>query len=89
MNKHVQGVQLQVFLHMHNLTDSHVPLVGLPIDRQAIGAGSDPSAHLHRLAQDQGYGDKLHMISLGQGQGPLAQAVIELAAKQGAPLPPQ
>lgn len=45
--------------------------------------GSDPSTHLQRLAQDEGFGAKLHMISLGQGQGPLAQAVIDLAAKQG------
>lgn len=49
--------------------------------------GSDPSAHLQRLAQDQGFGAKLHMISLGQGQGPLAQAVIDLAVKQGAHQP--
>lgn len=47
-------------------------------------AGVDPSAELVRVAQAQGFGDKLQMISLGQGQGPLAQAVIELAAKQGA-----
>lgn len=51
--------------------------------RFVTAAGADPSAHLQRLAQDQGMGDKLHMISLGQGQGPLAQAVIEMAAKQG------
>ena len=38
------------------------------------------------MAQAQGFtpGEKLHIISLGQGQGSLAQAVIELAAKQGA-----
>ena len=47
--------------------------------------GCDPINELQRLAQSKGYtpGEKLHTISLGQGQGPLAQAVIEVAAKQG------
>lgn len=49
-------------------------------------AGCDPTGELHRLAQAEGFtpGDRLHTISLGQGQGPLAQGAIEVAAKQGA-----
>lgn len=48
-------------------------------------AGCDPTGELHRLAQAEGFtpGDRLHTISLGQGQGPLAQGAIEVAAKQG------
>ena len=51
------------------------------------GAGCDPTGELQRLAQAEGFtpGEKLHIISLGQGQGPLAQAVIDVAAKQGKP----
>ena len=48
-------------------------------------AGCEPTHELQRLAQAEGFtpGEKLHIISLGQGQGPLAQAVIGVAAKQG------
>jgi dynein heavy chain len=48
-------------------------------------AGCEPTHELQRLAQAEGFtpGEKLHIISLGQGQGPLAQAVIDVAAKQG------
>lgn len=51
------------------------------------GAGCDPTGELQRLAQAEGFTprEKLHIISLGQGQGPLAQAVIDVAAKQGKP----
>ena len=52
---------------------------------QVFHAGCDPIGELHRLAQAEGFtpGDRLHTISLGQGQGPLAQGAIEVAAKQG------
>ena len=48
-------------------------------------AGCDPIDELQRLAQAEGFtpGDRLHTISLGQGQGPLAQGAIEVASKQG------
>lgn len=48
-------------------------------------AGCDPTGELQRLALAEGFtpGERLHTISLGQGQGPLAQATIEMAAKQG------
>jgi len=48
-------------------------------------AGCEPTHEMQRLAQAEGFtpGEKLHIISLGQGQGPLAQAVIDVAAKQG------
>ncbi|DBA83803.1 TPA: hypothetical protein ACH3X1_006326, partial [Trebouxia sp. C0004] len=50
-----------------------------------LSAGCEPTHELQRLAQAEGFtpGEKLHIISLGQGQGPLAQAVIDVAAKQG------
>ena len=50
-----------------------------------LHAGCDPIGELQRLAQAEGFtpGDRMHTISLGQGQGPLAQAMIDVAAKQG------
>lgn len=40
---------------------------------------------LQRFAEKQGWtpGEKLHMISLGQGQGPVAEMMITQAAKAG------
>ncbi|KAL3130869.1 hypothetical protein ABBQ38_000199 [Trebouxia sp. C0009 RCD-2024] len=50
-----------------------------------LSPGCDPTGELQRLALAEGFtpGERLHTISLGQGQGPLAQATIEMAAKQG------
>jgi len=42
-------------------------------------------ALLQRFAERKGWvtGDRLHMISLGQGQGPIAEMLMQQAAKAG------
>ena len=48
-------------------------------------AGADPTAMLQRFAEKRGLalGEQLHMISLGQGQGPIAEMLMVQAAKAG------
>mmetsp|Transcript_18842 Transcript_18842/g.53650 ORF Transcript_18842/g.53650 Transcript_18842/m.53650 type:complete len:653 (+) Transcript_18842:2-1960(+) len=48
-----------------------------------LSAGADPTEYLLTLAQEKGYGDRLHFISLGQGQGPKAEALIKLGWDTG------
>ena len=40
---------------------------------------------MQRLGQKQGMkaGERLHMVSLGQGQGPVAETLVALAAADG------
>jgi len=50
-----------------------------------LSTGADPTAMLQRFADAKGWvpGERLHMISLGQGQGPIAETMIEQARKAG------
>jgi len=48
-----------------------------------LSAGADPTEYLLSLAADKGYSDRLHFISLGQGQGPKAEALIKLGWDTG------
>eukprot|EP00933_Yihiella_yeosuensis_P014688 TRINITY_DN13064_c0_g2_i1.p1 TRINITY_DN13064_c0_g2~~TRINITY_DN13064_c0_g2_i1.p1 ORF type:complete len:1259 (-),score=321.04 TRINITY_DN13064_c0_g2_i1:1184-4960(-) len=48
-----------------------------------LSAGADPTEYLLTLAADKGYTDKLHFISLGQGQGPKAEALVKLGWDTG------
>jgi dynein heavy chain, axonemal len=50
-----------------------------------LSSGSDPIAGLLKLAagKDINMLDRLHMISLGQGQGPIAEDLIKKATKNG------
>lgn len=50
-----------------------------------LSTGADPTAMLQRFAEKNGYitGERLHMISLGQGQGPIAEMLINQAIKIG------
>ena len=46
--------------------------------------GAAPMTELQKLAEDMGFENKLTAISLGQGQGPIAEAAIQDAAEKGA-----
>eukprot|EP00898_Chlorokybus_atmophyticus_P006606 jgi/Chlat1/6947/Chrsp52S06617 len=50
-----------------------------------LSTGADPTAQLQRFGERAGWapGVKLHMISLGQGQGPIAEMLVAKAAKNG------
>eukprot|EP00392_Amoebophrya_sp_AT5.2_P005332 g5341.t1 len=48
-----------------------------------LSAGADPTAYLLKLAEDQEYGERMHFISLGQGQGPKAEKLIDMAREAG------
>eukprot|EP01041_Mallomonas_annulata_P001585 gene1585-3062_t len=48
-----------------------------------LSSGADPTAMLLRFAKKSGFGDRLHLVSLGQGQGPYAKSLIENGSKSG------
>jgi len=48
-----------------------------------LSSGADPSPYLFKLSRELGFYEKLRVISLGQGQGPKAEALIEDAVKDG------
>ena len=45
--------------------------------------GADPMTELMRLADEFGKGDRLVGVSLGQGQGPIAEAAVKVAVDKG------
>lgn len=45
--------------------------------------GADPMTELMKLAEQQGMGKKLFSVSLGQGQGPIAEEAIKEAVDKG------
>jgi len=48
-----------------------------------LSAGADPVQYLLKLAEEKGKRDSLRIISLGQGQGPLAERHMEEARRSG------
>jgi dynein heavy chain len=48
-----------------------------------LSTGADPTGMLLRFAKKSNYGDRLHIVSLGQGQGPFAKSLIENGVKTG------
>ncbi|XP_076263714.1 dynein heavy chain at 16F [Rhynchophorus ferrugineus] len=48
-----------------------------------LSTGSDPFGTFQRFAADMGYQEKLKSISLGQGQGPVAEKMIHEALETG------
>ena len=48
-------------------------------------AGADPASQLAKLGSAHGFhpGERLQVISLGQGQGPIAEAAIKAASRDG------
>lgn len=48
-----------------------------------LSPGSDPTAQLYSYANVQGFGNKLETVSLGQGQGEVAERMISRGMKGG------
>ncbi|KAI4500001.1 hypothetical protein M0802_004871 [Mischocyttarus mexicanus] len=48
-----------------------------------LSAGTDPAVELYTFAEKQKMGRKLYSISLGQGQGPRAEAMLKQSAEIG------
>ncbi|XP_017758914.1 PREDICTED: dynein heavy chain 1, axonemal-like, partial [Eufriesea mexicana] len=48
-----------------------------------LSTGTDPAAELYKFADKLKMSTKLHAISLGQGQGPRAEALLKLSSEQG------
>lgn len=48
-----------------------------------LSPGSDPMGALIKYCERMGYGHRFNSISLGQGQGPIARAMIERAQLEG------
>lgn len=53
--------------------------------RACCCAGADPTAMLQRFGERKGWlmGQRLHLVSLGQGQGLLAETIVKQAAAAG------
>lgn len=62
-----------LYADMNNIT----PLVFV------LSTGSDPMSAFLRFAREKAYSDRIHSISLGQGQGPVAEKLIASAVKSG------
>ncbi|NXU12627.1 DYH1 protein, partial [Pardalotus punctatus] len=48
-----------------------------------LSPGTDPAADLYKFAEEMKFTQKLTVISLGQGQGPRAEAMLNSAMEQG------
>uniref|UniRef100_K7FYG4 Dynein axonemal heavy chain 6 n=1 Tax=Pelodiscus sinensis TaxID=13735 RepID=K7FYG4_PELSI len=48
-----------------------------------LSTGSDPMGAFQRFAKERGYSERVRSISLGQGQGPIAEKMIKDAMKTG------
>lgn len=56
---------------------SNIPLVFV------LSQGSDPFGAFQRFAKEMDMQDRVHSISLGQGQGPVAERMISNAKGKG------
>lgn len=48
-----------------------------------LSKGSDPTALVLKAAKNCDYQDRLHLVSLGQGQGPAAKSLVDKASRSG------
>jgi dynein heavy chain len=48
-----------------------------------LSAGADPTEYLLNLAREKDYSERLHFVSLGQGQGPKAEQLVKLGWDTG------
>jgi dynein heavy chain len=67
-------------LDLHVVFPDTLPSIPLVF---VLSAGADPMATILRFATEKGRLEKTHAISLGQGQGPIAAALIEKSTKNG------
>jgi dynein heavy chain len=58
-------------------TDEKTPMIYI------LSTGADPTSMLLKFAQSKNYDDRLHAISLGQGQGKKASELIQASCKNG------
>ena len=60
-------------------TDARTPVIFI------LSTGADPTAMLQRFATKKGWipGERLHIVSLGQGQGPYAESLVEAGQSTG------
>lgn len=65
-----------LFLRFQDMSNT-TPLVFV------LSPGSDPFSALQKFATERGCAGKLVSVSLGQGQGPVAEKVIATAALKG------
>lgn len=62
---------------LYNDMSSTVPLIFV------LSVGSDPMSGFLRFTNEMNYSERIHPISLGQGQGPVAEKLIEKATRNG------
>ena len=62
---------------IYNDLDNSTPCIFI------LSKGSDPTGMLFKLAKQKEYSDRLQLVSLGQGQGPVAEALVEKGTKSG------
>ncbi|DAZ98018.1 TPA: hypothetical protein N0F65_004508 [Lagenidium giganteum] len=62
---------------IYNDTDRKTPCIFV------LSAGADPTGMLLRFAKEMAFNDRLHLISLGQGQGPRAEKLIATSQVSG------
>jgi len=48
-----------------------------------LSKGADPTNMVLRFAGERGYADRIHLVSLGQGQGPVAEQLVERGCQSG------
>uniref|UniRef100_A0A3Q3ICB6 AAA+ ATPase domain-containing protein n=1 Tax=Monopterus albus TaxID=43700 RepID=A0A3Q3ICB6_MONAL len=63
--------------NLYNDMSPSTPLVFI------LSTGSDPMGAFHRFAKERGCLDRVESISLGQGQGPIAEKMIHTALQNG------
>ncbi|KAK2919405.1 hypothetical protein Q8A73_003776 [Channa argus] len=63
--------------NLYNDMSPSTPLVFI------LSTGSDPMGAFQRFAKERGCLDRVESISLGQGQGPIAEKIIHTALKNG------
>lgn len=77
------GYHSDVFLSSVFLRTSCVVSHRHELMADEIMSRSDPTGELIKFAEDMGYLQKFHSISLGQGQGPVAERLIAQSTKKG------